>query len=71
MRPELFQAAVLSVPFVDMVTAMTDQALPLTVHEYDEWGDPNVDEVFSYMLDYDPYHNLKPQVRVPFPLLLI
>lgn len=48
MRPELFGAMIMKVPFVDVITAMVDSSLPLTLHEYDEWGDPNQEEVFKY-----------------------
>ena len=66
MRPGLFGAAVLRVPFLDMLTSMTDPALPLTVHEYGEWGDPGQRggtdggerPVLSLMQRLCPYHNL-------------
>jgi oligopeptidase B len=55
MRPELFRAAVAEVPFVDVVTTMSDPTLPLTVTEWEEWGDPREEPVASYMLGYSPY----------------
>ena len=58
MRPELFGAVVAEVPFVDVVTTMLDQTLPLTVIEWEEWGDPRQDEYYAYMLSYSPYDNV-------------
>ena len=58
MRPELFRAVVSHVPFVDVMNTMLDASLPLTVPEYEEWGDPNQEEYFKYMLSYSPYDNL-------------
>ncbi len=57
-RPELFRAAHLAVPFVDVVNTMMDASLPLTVGEYMEWGDPNQPEYFRLMRSYCPYQNL-------------
>jgi oligopeptidase B len=48
------------VPFVDVMNTMLDASLPLTVPEYEEWGNPNEPEAFAYMLGYSPYENLKP-----------
>jgi oligopeptidase B len=59
MRPELFRAVISHVPFVDVMNTMLDATLPLTVPEYEEWGDPNDPEYFRYMLSYSPYENLK------------
>jgi oligopeptidase B len=59
MRPELFRAVVSHVPFVDVMNTMLDASLPLTVPEYEEWGDPNEEEFFRYMLSYSPYDNLQ------------
>ena len=58
MRTELFGAVVAEVPFVDVVTTMLDQTLPLTVIEWEEWGDPREDEYYAYMLSYSPYDNI-------------
>jgi len=55
MRPELFAAVVAEVPFVDVVTTMYDTALPLTITEWDEWGNPASEPLASYMLSYSPY----------------
>lgn len=56
-RPELFGAAVAEVPFVDVVTTMSDPSLPLTVTEWEEWGDPREEPFASYILRYSPYDN--------------
>jgi oligopeptidase B len=55
MQPELFAAVVAEVPFVDVVTTMYDEALPLTITEWDEWGNPATEPFASYMLSYSPY----------------
>ncbi len=60
LRPDLFRAVVSHVPFVDVMNTMLDASLPLTVPEYEEWGDPNQETYFRYMLSYSPYDNLKP-----------
>jgi oligopeptidase B len=59
MRPELFGAVIADVPFVDVVNTMLDSSLPLTVTEYDEWGNPNEKPYFDYILTYCPYSNVK------------
>ena len=59
MAPELFKAVVAAVPFVDVVTTMLDDSLPLTTGEYEEWGNPNEEEYFNYMLSYSPYDNIE------------
>jgi len=59
LRPDLFHAVVSHVPFVDVMNTMLDASLPLTVPEYEEWGDPNEETYFTYMLSYSPYDNLK------------
>ena len=59
-RPERWRAVVAEVPFVDVVTTMFDAATPLTVTEWDEWGDPRRREEFDWMLAYSPYDNLPP-----------
>lgn len=68
MRPDLFNAAVAQVPFVDVITTMLDASLPLTTQEYEEWGNPNEKEFYNYMLSYSPYDNIKPQV---YPHMLV
>lgn len=68
MRPELFQTAVAQVPFVDVINTMLDASLPLTTQEYEEWGNPNIEEYYKYMLSYSPYDNVKAQ---NYPNMLI
>lgn len=68
MRPELFRAVISHVPFVDVMNTMLDASLPLTVPEYEEWGDPNHEAYFRYMLSYSPYDNLKPG---SYPAMLV
>ncbi len=60
-RPDLFLGAIMHVPFVDVVNTMMDEALPLTVTEYDEWGDPHDKQVFDRLLSYSPYENISAQ----------
>lgn len=68
MRPDLFAGALAQVPFVDVVTTMLDDSIPLTTSEYDEWGNP-VDKVYyDYMLSYSPYDNVRAQ---DYPALLV
>ena len=59
MAPDLAEIVVASVPFVDIVNTMLDESIPLTVLEYEEWGNPNVEEYFNYMLSYSPYDNVE------------
>jgi oligopeptidase B len=61
MRPDLFAAIVSDVPFVDVVTTMLDETIPLTTFEYDEWGNPNDEQYYRYMLSYSPYDNVSAQ----------
>jgi oligopeptidase B len=68
LRPDLFRAVVSHVPFVDVMNTMLDASLPLTVPEYEEWGNPNEAEYFHYMLSYSPYDNLKPG---SYPAMLV
>ncbi len=56
--PELWAGVVAEVPFVDVVTSMLDDTVPLTVNEWDEWGDPAEEDQFRWMLTYSPYDNL-------------
>ncbi len=58
LRPDLFRAVLSHVPFVDVMNTMLDASLPLTVAEYEEWGNPNKPEAFTYMQSYSPYDNL-------------
>ena len=67
-RPDLFRAVVAEVPFVDVVNTMLDASLPLTVIEYDEWGNPNEAEAYSYIRSYSPYDNVTAQA---YPHLLV
>ena len=59
LRPELFRVVLSHVPFVDVMNTMLDASLPLTVAEYEEWGNPNEAEAFAYMRSYSPYDNLR------------
>lgn len=60
-RPDLYQGILAQVPFVDVVTTMLDDSIPLTTGEYDEWGNPNEKAYYEYMLSYSPYDNVKAQ----------
>ncbi|MFZ0306342.1 MAG: S9 family peptidase [Terracidiphilus sp.] len=68
MAPELARVVVSHVPFVDVMNTMLDASLPLTVPEYEEWGDPNEEKYFRYMLSYSPYENLR---AAEYPAMLI
>jgi oligopeptidase B len=59
LRPDLFRAVLAEVPFVDVVNTMLDASLPLTVIEYDEWGNPNDAEYYEYIRSYSPYDNIQ------------
>lgn len=67
-RPELFQAAIAEVPFVDVLNTMLDPELPLTVTEYDEWGNPQEPEVYARIRAYAPYENVSAQA---YPHMLV
>jgi oligopeptidase B len=67
-RPELFKAAIAEVPFVDVLNTMLDPDLPLTVTEYDEWGNPQQPDVYQRIKAYAPYENIKAQ---PYPAMLV
>jgi oligopeptidase B len=67
-RPDLFKAALLDVPFVDVLNTMSDASLPLTVGEYEEWGNPQKRDEYRYIASYSPYDNIRAQ---PYPALLI
>jgi oligopeptidase B len=67
-RPDLFRVVLSHVPFVDVMNTMLDASLPLTVAEYEEWGNPNEAEAFEYMRSYSPYDNLKPG---SYPAMLV
>lgn len=64
LRPDVAGVAVAGVPFVDVINTMMDDKIPLTINEYEEWGNPNEKNYFDYMLSYSPYDNLKPGVKV-------
>ncbi len=68
MRPDLFRAVVSQVPFVDVMNTMLDASLPLTVPEYEEWGNPNERDAFETMLSYSPYDNLR---AAAYPAILV
>ncbi len=68
MRPDLFHGIVTRVPFVDVVTTMLDDSIPLTTGEYDEWGDPNREDDYEYIRSYSPYDNVDPKA---YPNLLV
>ncbi len=61
MNPELYNGVIAQVPFVDVVTTMLDETIPLTTGEYDEWGNPNNKKYYNYMLSYSPYDNVEEQ----------
>lgn len=61
MRPDLFHVALGLVPFVDVINTMLDPNLPLTTMEYEQWGNPNEEEAYKYILSYSPYDNVKAQ----------
>ncbi|WP_198956258.1 S9 family peptidase [Archangium sp. Cb G35] len=68
LRPDLFRVALVHAPFVDVLTTMLDPSLPLTVPEYEEWGNPTLPEDYAYIRQYCPYTNVKAQ---PYPALLV
>ena len=68
MRPDLYRGVIAHVPFVDVVTTMLDDSIPLTSNEFDEWGDPRKKEFYDYMLSYSPYDNVRPQA---YPSMLV
>lgn len=68
MRPELFKGIIADVPWVDVVTTMLDESIPLTTAEYDEWGDPSKKEYYDYMLSYSPYDNVEAK---DYPAMLV
>ena len=68
MAPELFQTVIADVPFVDVINTMMDETIPLTVIEYDEWGNPNESAFFEYMRSYSPYDNVQ---QKDYPHILV
>jgi oligopeptidase B len=70
-KPALFRVVLSHVPFVDIMNTMLDASLPLTVAEYEEWGNPNELEAFATMLSYSPYDNLAKLADAPIPAILV
>jgi oligopeptidase B len=68
MAPYLWKGVISQVPFVDVVSTMLDETIPLTVGEYEEWGNPNEEDYYYYMLNYSPYDNVK---KMDYPAMLI
>jgi oligopeptidase B len=68
MRPDLFKAVITDVPFVDVINTMLDETLPLTVGEFEEWGNPKKKDEYDYMKRYDPYLNLEAK---DYPAMLV
>jgi oligopeptidase B len=68
MRPDLFHAALVGVPFVDVINTMLDETLPLTVAEFEEWGNPKEKPAFDYMISYSPYDNIEAKT---YPNMLV
>jgi oligopeptidase B len=68
MRPDLFHAALVGVPFVDVINTMLDETLPLTVPEFEEWGNPKQKPAFDYMISYSPYDNIEAKT---YPNMLV
>src|SRR5271170_977614 len=68
MRPDLFRVVISHVPFVDVLNTMLDASLPLTVGEYEEWGNPQIADDYFYMKSYCPYTNLEAKV---YPAMLV
>jgi oligopeptidase B len=68
MRPDLYRGVMADVPFVDVVTTMLDESIPLTTNEFDEWGNPKDKAFHDYMLAYSPYDNVKPHA---YPAMLV
>jgi oligopeptidase B len=68
LSPELYRGIIAQVPFVDVVTTMLDEGIPLTTNEYDEWGNPADARSYDYLLSYSPYDNVRAQ---PYPAMLV
>ena len=66
--PELYNGVIAAVPFVDVITTMLDETIPLTTSEYDEWGNPNKKQYYNYMMSYSPYDNV---LKMNYPNLLV
>lgn len=68
LQPELYKGVIAAVPFVDVITTMLDESIPLTTSEFDEWGNPKVKEYYDYMLSYSPYDQVE---NKDYPNLLV
>ncbi|UCC40721.1 MAG: S9 family peptidase, partial [Candidatus Aminicenantes bacterium] len=68
MRPDLFKGIIAGVPWVDVITTMLDESIPLTTSEFDEWGNPKNEEYYWYMLSYSPYDNVEAK---DYPAMLV
>jgi oligopeptidase B len=68
MRPDLYKAIIADVPFVDVISTMLDETIPLTTGEFDEWGNPKNKTYYDYILSYSPYDNVTPKA---YPHMLI
>lgn len=68
LRPDLYRGILAAVPFVDVVTTMLDESIPLTSNEFDEWGNPKQKAFYKYMLSYSPYDNVKAQA---YPAIMV
>jgi oligopeptidase B len=68
LRPDLFKGVIAAVPWVDVVTTMLDESIPLTTSEFDEWGNPKQRAYYDYMLSYSPYDNVEAKA---YPNLLV
>lgn len=68
MKPELWNGVVAAVPFVDVISTMLDETIPLTTFEFDEWGNPKIEEYYNYMKSYSPYDNVEAKA---YPNILI
>ncbi len=68
MRPELYKGVIAAVPFVDVITTMMDESIPLTTFEWREWGNPNIQDQYEYMLSYSPYDQVE---KKDYPNLLV
>ena len=66
--PQLYRGVVAAVPFVDVVTTMLDESIPLTTGEFEEWGNPKNEQYYNYMLSYSPYDNVE---KKAYPNLLV
>jgi oligopeptidase B len=68
MRPDLFRIVLAYVPFVDVISTMLDESLPLTVDEFEEWGNPKKKDEYDYMMQYSPYDNVQAKA---YPTMLV